>query len=128
VNDEGPASVAGGPGAGVTMSQIGRRLTLLSIALGAAAALGACTPVANPRVPPPGSPPMFAMAYLNGCRQGAADANPTGVLALSPRDPKLYAGNPEYKQGWDQGHAACYEDELRAPVMEINGGGGDSNN
>ena len=110
------------------MARSGLHLWALSLALGAAAVLAACGPAANPRVPPAGSSELFAQAYLIGCRQGAQDANPTGVLAITPRDDKAYAAGGDYKKGWDQGHAACYEDELRAPVMEINGGGGDNNN
>jgi hypothetical protein len=105
-----------------------RRVRALSLASVTLAVLAACNlaPTSNPRVPPAGSSDLFSQAYLNGCRQGAQDANPTGVLAITPRDDKQYASAIEYKKGWDQGHAACYEDERRAPVMEIDGGGGDN--
>ena len=87
-------------------------------AVASAVVLASCGPVPNnPEVPPPGSE-TFQLGYLQGCPSGYADAGRVGYESGKyVKDPTLYAANPEYRQGWDQGHNACYEDERRYPKM-----------
>jgi hypothetical protein len=109
------------------MTKLLRQFVAIGLVLGAGAGLAACNgPVPdNPRLPPAGSSASFSEAYLYGCEAGSHDANPSGYVDKAPRDDKRYASDAEYRKGWDQGHASCYEDELRAPVMQdLDGGGG----
>jgi len=79
--------------------------------------LAACTgeTLVNPRVPPPGSSAAFSDGYVEGCLSGFRDANRTGYEHSYTKDETRYAIDADYKAGWDQGHAACYLEELRHP-------------
>ena len=87
-------------------------------AAGVSVLLAGCGPgLTNAAVSPPGSE-MYQLGYVNGCPSGYVDAGRVGYESGSyVKDPKLYPSNPEYRQGWDQGHMACYEDERRYPKM-----------
>lgn len=83
--------------------------------------LGACSTAPTANQLPPGNA-EFRSGYLDGCGVGRYDANNghdsgTGYGSDTVR----YKSRPDYRIGWDQGHAACYLDEQRAPAM-INGG------
>ena len=79
--------------------------------------LAACTgeTLVNPQVPPPGSSPAFSDGYVAGCLSGFQDANRTGYESSYTKDESRYGTDAEYKAGWDQGHDACYLEELRHP-------------
>ena len=92
---------------------------LISVAM----PLTACTGgVANPQIPPPGSP-VFQQSYLDGCSSGFKDAGRDGYEEDYRKDTASYAHEPDYKQGWDEGHAACFEEEKRHPKVLGAGGG-----
>lgn len=87
-----------------------------------AAPVMACTAtLVNPRIPPPGTPD-FRDGYFAGCPSGYADAGRDGYEQAYRKDPARYATEPDYRQGWDHGHNACYEDEKRHP-RNIGAGG-----
>jgi hypothetical protein len=111
------------------MTKTMRQFASAALVLCASTWLAACNgPVpVNPRVPPVGSNAAFSEAYIYGCESGSHDANPSGYVDKGSKDLKRYASDVDYKKGWDQGQAACYEDELKAPVMQDVGGGGGGN-
>ncbi len=88
----------------------------LSLALGA---LAGCQGggLANPAVPPPGSTPAFSDGYVDGCYTGYADAGREGYQPSYRRDAARMQSDADYRQGFERGHAACYEDERRHPKM-----------
>jgi len=96
-----------------------------SMWLGAAAVAGmlaACkSGMVNPQVPPPGSL-AFQDGYVDGCPSGFRDANRDGYEQAYRKSDTRYAREPDYKSAWDQGHAACYEEEKRHP-KSIGAGG-----
>ena len=76
--------------------------------------------VANPQIPghdtgygqmagvpiPPG-PADYQAGFADGCGSGNAEA---GFLqAHAVRDWAMYQSNALYKQGWDEGHATCFQ-------------------
>ena len=71
---------------------------------------------------PEGSTPQFAHAYTNGCQNGYEQGGRTNHTA-EERDELLYAGNPEYRHGWDAGFQECFTRAISNPYGE--GGGGD---
>ena len=82
-----------------------------------AALCGGCTSnLVNPAVPPPGSDALQE-GYVNGCASGYSDAGREGWGTRYWRDGARYASSPDYRSGWDQGHKACYDDEIRTPHM-----------
>ena len=93
------------------------------ILVGLAGFAPACTPgLVNPQIPPPGTLALQD-GYLAGCPSGFTDAGRDGYQQDYRKDAARYASNTEYRQGWDQGHAACYEEEKRHPKI-IGAGGG----
>jgi hypothetical protein len=79
------------------------------------APLGACdTTLVNPQVPPPGSE-SYRDGYLNGCSSGFADAGRDGYQTDYYKDESRYANEPDYRKGWNEGHVACYEEDIRHP-------------
>lgn len=99
------------------------RLRLRAVILvGLAGSAAACTPgLVNPQIPPPGSSALQD-GYLAGCPSGFTDAGRDGYQQDYRKDAARYAGDADYRQGWDQGHGACYEEEKRHP--KIIGGNG----
>ncbi len=87
----------------------------------AGSVLGCTSGMVNPQIPPPGSV-AFQDGYLAGCPSGFTDAGRDGYQQAYRKDDVRYAGDADYRQGWDQGHAACYEEEKRHP--KIIGGNG----
>ena len=97
-------------------------LSVVGFLLGVAMPLAACTSgLVNPQIPPPGSP-AFADGYVHGCYSGFTDAGRDGYQQDYRKDTVRYAREPDYKQGWDQGYAACFEEEKRHP--KVLGAGG----
>ena len=77
----------------------------------------ACTSgLVNPQVPPPGTP-AFQEGYLHGCTSGFSDAGRDGYQTSYVKNEKRYVSEDDYRNGWDKGHAACYEEERRHPRM-----------
>lgn len=72
--------------------------------------------LANPKIPPPG-PPGYQEGYLDGCRSGFAVAPRTGAETDYQRNEARYASDGEYRQGWEAGLKACYEEERQHPKM-----------
>jgi hypothetical protein len=83
--------------------------------LGIALALAACAPVSDPRQPPPGSSPGFSACYAPGCAAGSSAADATPPKPQSARDEVRTRTDPDYRNGWDRGHAACFAAEQGAP-------------
>lgn len=91
-------------------------------AVGVVAILAACeSGMVNPQIPPPGSL-AFSGGYLDGCRSGFKDANRDGYEQAYRKDEGRYARESDYKSGWDEAHAACFEEEKRHP--KVLGAGG----
>lgn len=84
--------------------------------------LGCTSGMVNPQIPPPGSL-AFQDGYLAGCPSGFTDAGRDGYQQDYRKDAARYAGDTDYRLGWDQGHGACYEEEKRHPKI-IGGNGG----
>jgi hypothetical protein len=83
-------------------------------------AVSGCAEIPDPSEPPPG-PPEFEQAYIDGCISGYDDAGRDGYRSMFRKDVEAFASDAAYKNGWDQGHAACYEDERRTPRMMLPG-------
>ena len=93
-----------------------RPLCALSCAVLALWALsGGAAAMSNPNIPPPGSSENFQLGYIHGCRNGYAYGGRDGFQAEHPKDERLYAGNNDYRAGWDLGMHTCYEYELAHP-------------
>jgi hypothetical protein len=80
-----------------------------------AAVVGACAPVANPAVPGGGHSADYTSAYMAGCDSGFMDAGRDGFQNTFQKDGKLFETDPEYRLGWNDGHAACFAAEHRTP-------------
>jgi hypothetical protein len=79
------------------------------------ALLSACdTTLVNPQVPPPGSE-SYQDGYLNGCPSGFADAGRDGYETSYFKDNTRFANEPDYRKGWNEGYAACFEEDRRYP-------------
>lgn len=85
---------------------------ILGIALLWAGAAAACRPFEDP----------YGEAYGRGCLSGFRDAGGE-VNEFAPKDEARYAADPTYRKGWDEGYSACYERQIRTPMMYSNGGG-----
>lgn len=86
-------------------------------AAGIALLLVACASnLANPEIPPPGSP-AYKEGYLDGCASGFAVAPRVGAEADYRQDEAQYASDGEYRRGWETGLNACYAEEKRRPKM-----------
>ena len=102
------------------MSAIGEQLRRATVAgalfLGLVSLLGACAgqPVKNVEVPPPGSA-AFQQGYLDGCVSGYRDGGRDGYEADYRKDEARFAAEADYRDGWLNGHNACYEQQLRRP-------------
>lgn len=61
---------------------------------------------------------VFKEAYWTACRQAMDDAG--GYFNGTPRgrDEDLYAADEDYRDGWNQGYAECYDHWLVKPVGE----------
>lgn len=66
--------------------------------------------------PPPG-PPAYQTGYAAGCYTGWADAGRESAEAFGGKEAARYDGEADYKRGWDEAYATCYEDEWRQPEM-----------
>lgn len=65
---------------------------------------------------PPG-PPAYQAGYSAGCYTGWAEAGREGAGPYAGKEMVRYDGEADYKRGWDQAYATCYEDEWRQPEM-----------
>ena len=90
------------------------RLTAVFIVALAGSVVGCMPDGVNPKIPPSGTP-AFRDGYLAGCPSGFTDAGRDGYQQDLRKDAARYAGEADYRQGWDQGHEACYEEEKRHP-------------
>lgn len=84
-------------------------------ALGLAGILCGCSSnLVNPQIPPAGSP-AFEDGYLDGCQSGFSSADRPGYSASWRKDDARFGGDADYRQGWNAGLKACYEEQLRHP-------------
>jgi len=56
--------------------------------------------------------PLFAAVFLAGCAVGGNSASPTYRAGFSDgcvarQDEELYRVDPDYRAGWQSGHASC---------------------
>jgi hypothetical protein len=75
---------------------------------------GGAGAMSNPNMPPPGND-AFQIGYHQGCVTGYGDAGRPGYEASYVKDAQRYAGDADYRAGWDAGHMACYEYENDHP-------------
>ncbi len=87
-------------------------------ALAAAGALSACAPAGPPESA------AYRLGWTQGCDSGYEDAGRQGYIILFGRDAARYETDGEYRKGWDQAHAECYDEEQRAPYMGGTSGAG----
>ncbi len=65
--------------------------------------------------PPPAASGAFKVGFLDGCNTGRFDdGSPANEYV---RDDNAYAADAAYRQGWDSGEIACYNDERTHPRM-----------
>lgn len=71
---------------------------------------------------PPAGTPDFQDGYHSGCDDAAVDAPgaQTGQTTWM-RDEARIVGQPDYKEGWQQGYVACYRKWLDHPSMSNTG-------
>jgi len=98
----------------------------LGLTLAAWSSIGVAAALVNPQLPPPGKSDVFNTGYVDGCRTGFQDAGRDGYQLAGHRDDGLYAQGGDYKAGYDQAYAACFEEQKRNPRMmgEPGGAGG----
>ena len=63
---------------------------------------------------PPGTED-FQTGYRHGCVSGYSVAYRPRHEMSYRRDEKSYAADAEYREGWQKGFVACYEEETRFP-------------
>jgi len=80
-------------------------------------AVWAAGSIPNPAVPPRGATAALRDGYNDGCLSGYNGAGREGFQTRFTRDGARYASNGAYRTGWNNGYAACFEDQLRAPLM-----------
>jgi hypothetical protein len=56
------------------------------------------------------------------CGAGYRDAGRPMSPGAYRKDVQRYQSDADYRNGWDQGYMACYEDERRTPKMMGLGG------
>ena len=61
------------------------------------------------------SSPGFSAGYAPGCAAGSSAADATPPKPQSARDEVRTRTDPDYRNGWDRGHAACFAAEQGAP-------------
>jgi len=69
-----------------------------------------------------GASAAYIQGYTAGCDSGYNEASRDGYSQRYRKDVKRYESDSEYRTGWDEGYAVCYEDEWRAPFMLPSGG------
>ena len=57
-----------------------------------------------------GGPASYTVGRVHGCDSGFTDLDMTVNYF---KDEARYRADPEYRRGWDDGHAQCYEEGLR---------------
>lgn len=76
--------------------------------------------------PPASAAPMmgssYREAYAQGCASGYADAGRDGFRLGYRKDVERYTADADYRRGWDEGHAACYDEARRNPRVGVGGG------
>lgn len=65
----------------------------------------------------PAGPPDFQAGYSDGCDSGYGDAGRRGMADVFVKDEAQFDSDPRYKDGWQQGYAACYQSEENQPMM-----------
>ena len=89
------------------------------------AALAALTLLAaacvNPNIPQDSSA-AYAFGYGEGCDSGYSEASRDSYTLAYSKDQGRYESDSEYRAGWDEGYAVCYEDEWRMPYLMPDGG------
>lgn len=75
----------------------------------------------NPLIPADATP-AYATAYEDGCDSGYTEAFRDGFSLKFRKDTAAFEASSEYRRGWEDGYAYCYEDEWRAPLMLPSGG------
>jgi hypothetical protein len=69
----------------------------------------------SPAAPPAGSSPGFRDGYSDGCLTGFADAGRDGYQESGRKDAARYLREEDYKAGFEAGHRACYDEQMRNP-------------
>ena len=80
-------------------------------------AVWAAGAVPNPAVPPRGATTELRDGYNDGCLSGYNGAGRDGFQTRFTQDRARYASKGAYRTGWNNGYAACFEDQRRAPLM-----------
>ena len=86
-----------------------------------AAVLAACA--APPNAPERASA-GYSWGYTEGCDSGYTEAFRDGYSLRYGKDEARFEADPEYRRGWEDGYAYCYEDEWRQPLMLPSGRSG----
>ena len=73
--------------------------------------------VSNPATPPRGATPDLRDGYNDGCMSGYNGAGREGFQTAFIRDAARYTLNGAYRRGWNDGYAACFQDQRTAPRM-----------
>lgn len=75
--------------------------------------------LADPTRPPPGSA-RLQQGYVMGCIAGFYDGGRIGyhdLYVVEPDDPVHFPRDLDYRMGWLRGHAACLDEQRRAPQV-----------
>ncbi len=71
---------------------------------------------ANPHIPQ-NSSAAYAFGWSDGCDSGYTEAYRDGYSQRYAKDEARFESDAEYRSGWDDGYAVCYEDEWRMPYI-----------
>jgi hypothetical protein len=66
----------------------------------------------------PAGTPDFQYAYRQGCDSGYSFANRPRHEFHYRRDETRFQADAEYREGWQKGFVACYEEEIRFPHFD----------
>jgi len=105
-----------------------RLAACVALALAAWCSAAVAGTLVNPQVPPSGKSDVFNAGYVDGCRSGFQDAGRDGYQLAGRKDDNLYSSAGDYKAGYDQAYAACFEEQKRNPRMMGEPGGAGSKN
>lgn len=63
----------------------------------------------------------YQVGYAVGCQNGYQDG---GYQTNVPRDEDAFENDPDYRRGWLEGHAKCYEQQQLTPRHNYGGARG----
>ncbi len=94
----------------------------LAIVVFVGGAFAACTPLPPYPASPPDASPAYKAGKFHGCEYGFMEAGRDHYSNVHYKDVKRLAEDADYREGWEDGYAICFEEGSR--YLDIMPGGG----